>query len=129
MALGSEYNKRGSSRSITEIKKLRSGLHTRWWINNKRGKYRGSPQSDNKKCELKNGMNKLMCLIMAHMTKDDKHAHVSMNKGIKRHGDRAVEALLYEFGQIHKYDTFDPQVMEDIPNDIRKKTLHLITMI
>ena len=66
---------------------------------------------------------------MAHVAKNDRHAQVSVAKCIKIHGDRAVEAMLSKFGQIHKYDTFDPQVMEDIPKDIRREAFHLITTI
>ena len=66
---------------------------------------------------------------MAHVAKDSKHAHVSMNKGVKRHGEKAVEALLSEFGQIHNYDTFDPQRIENLPSDVKSGALNLITMI
>ena len=40
-----------------------------------------------------------------------------------------MEALLSEFGQIHKYDTFDPQHIDDLPKDVRREALNLITMI
>ena len=39
----------------------------------------------------------------------DKYSQMSVSKGIKRHGDKALDALLSEFGQIHKHDTFIPQ--------------------
>jgi len=56
-------------------------------------------------------MNKHMEVIMAHVKKIDKHAQVSVNKEITRHGDKALEALLSEFGQLNNYNTFDPQYM------------------
>ena len=78
---------------------------------------------------MRNSMDKLMGVIMAHLSKDSKHAHVSVNKGVKMHGKKAVEALLFMFGQIHKYDTFDPQHMDDLPKDVSREALNLITMI
>ena len=40
--------------------------------------------------------------IMSQIQKSDKHAHISVNKGIKRHGEKAINSLLLEFGQLHK---------------------------
>ena len=40
-----------------------------------------------------------------------------------------MEALLSEFGQIHKYDTFDPQYMDKLPAEAKREALSLITMI
>ena len=78
---------------------------------------------------MRNSMNTLMGVIMVHLEKDNKHAYVSVNKGIKMHDEKAVEALLSEFGQIHKYDTFDPQRIGDFPKDVKAKALNLIAMI
>ena len=66
---------------------------------------------------------------MAHVAKSDKHAQVSVNKGIKRHGDKALETLLSEFGQLQNHNTFDPQHMQYLPIEVRKEALNLITMI
>ena len=41
----------------------------------------------------------------------------------------ALNALLREFGQIHKHDTFIPQLSKNLTNEQRKEALHLITMI
>ena len=49
-------------------------------------------------------MSKLMDLIMLNIGKDDRHTQVSVNEDIKRHGDKALEVLLSEFSQLHKYD-------------------------
>ena len=42
-------------------------------------------------------MSNFMNVIMLHITKDDKHAQVSVKEGLKRPGDKALEALLKEF--------------------------------
>ena len=78
---------------------------------------------------MHNIMNKLMDVIMAHLANYSKHAHVSVNKGVKIHSGKVVEALLSEFDQIHKYDTFDPQHIDELPEDVRREALNLITMI
>lgn len=55
-----------------------------------------------------------MDVIMTHLSKDDKHPHVSIKEGMKRHDDRALETLLKEFGQTHKHDTFDHQMIDNL---------------
>ena len=70
-----------------------------------------------------------MDVIMLQLSKEDKHAQVSIKEGIKRHGDRAMEALLKEFGQLHKYNTFDPQRANQLTQDMKNEALNLITMI
>ena len=52
-----------------------------------------------------------------------------MKKGIKTHEEKALEALLSEFGQIHIHDTFLPQMAETLTANQRKEALQLITMI
>ena len=59
----------------------------------------------------------------------DKYSQMSVSKGIKRHGDKALDALQSEFGQIHKHDTFIPQHANQLTFEQRKEALQLITMI
>ena len=82
--------------------KTRSGIGPRWHNAKKEGKK--SKGSERTKDEL----NQVMGIIMAQVSGIDKHAHVSVNEGVKRHGSEALHALLSEFGQIHKHDTFEP---------------------
>ena len=99
---------------IRKTGKLRSGVKSVRWANYKKGKRRiKSSNNTTVKCE-KNNMSKFMDIIMLQVTKDDKHAQVSVPEGIRRHGDKALDALLKEFGQVHKYDTFDPQHMHKL---------------
>ena len=74
-------------------------------------------------------LNQVMGIILAQTTRKDKHAHVSVNEGIRRHGDEALHALLSEFGQIHKHDTFEPLDIDSISKEVKKEALNLITMI
>ena len=52
-----------------------------------------------------------------------------MAKGVKRHGDMALHALMAEFGQIHKHKTFEPLDASKLPAEVKAKALALITMI
>ena len=54
---------------------------------------------------------------------------MSVPKDIKRHGEKALEALLSEFGQIYNYDTVQPQRTDALTPAQRKEALHLITII
>ena len=74
-------------------------------------------------------MNKFMDIIMLQLGKDDKHAQVSVKEGLKRHGDKALTALLKEFGQLHKYDKLDPQIIDNLSFEKRKEALNIITMV
>ena len=74
-------------------------------------------------------MSKLMDIIIAHVTKDDKHAQASVNDGIKRHGNKALEALLSEFMQLRKHNIFDPQHMNNLPKNTKYEALNLTNMI
>ena len=63
------------------------------------------------------------------IAKNNKYDQVSVNKGIRRHGDKALEALSSEFSQIHNHDTFSPQMASKLTAEQRKEPLQLITMI
>ena len=63
------------------------------------------------------------------MLKSHKNTHVYISEGIKRHGEKEMNALLSRFGQLHKYNTFDPQPIENLTNEVNKKYFNLITMV
>ena len=44
--------------------------------------------------------------ILTQISKIDKYAQVSVSEGIKRHGDRAIAAVLIEFSQLNNKDVF-----------------------
>lgn len=48
---------------------------------------------------------------------------------IKRYGDKPLHALLSEFGQIHKHDTFDQLNIGNLLKEAKREALNLITMI
>ena len=64
-------------------------------------------------------MSKHMEVIMVHIAKDNQHTHMSKNEGRKRHGDKALEALLSEFGQLYKYNIVDSQHTDDLSKEVR----------
>ena len=60
-----------------------------------------------------------MGTVFAQITRKDKHAQSSVPKGRERHGEKALNALLSEFGQIHKHATAEQ----------RNQVLQIINMI
>jgi len=52
--------------------------------------------------------------VFAQITRKDKHAQTSVPKDIEKHGEKTLNALLAEFGQIHKHDTFTPQFANEL---------------
>ena len=74
-------------------------------------------------------MSKFMDIIMLQLGKDDNHAQVLVKECLRRHGDKVLTALLKEFGHLHKYDTFDPQIMDNLSFEERKEALNIFTMV
>ena len=70
-----------------------------------------------------------MGFMLRQLSKTDKHAHVSVKKGLKINGEKALNALLSVFGQIKGHDTFDPQMASKLTHKDKKGVLSLITMI
>ena len=81
------------------------------------------------KTKVKDTVNQVIGIIMVHVSKNDKHTHVSVNEGIRRHGDEALHILLSEFGQIHRHDTFEHLDISKLLAEVKKEALNLITMI
>ena len=54
---------------------------------------------------------------------------MSVPKGVKRHGEKAINALLAEYGQIHGHGTFQPLMSNTLTSEQRKNALQIITMI
>ena len=54
---------------------------------------------------------------------------MSAKKGIKKHGDVAINAILKEYAQLHDLDVFKPRHKNDLSEDQLKECLRLITLI
>ena len=52
--------------------------------------------------------------IFTQLAKNDKYDQKTVNKWIRKHGELALDALLKEFDQIHKHDTFISQMVKDL---------------
>ena len=68
-------------------------------------------------------------VTMTQLSKEDKYAQVSVGEGIKRHGDKAVAAVLAEFGQLNDNQVFKPCDPSQLPKSAKREALNLITMI
>ena len=66
---------------------------------------------------------------MTQMSKEDKYAQVSVNEGIKRHGEKAVTAVLAEFGQLNDKQVFKQCDANNLYKAAKREALNLITMI
>jgi len=51
---------------------------------------------------------KTVGVMMAQLSKEDKYAQVSVSEGIKRHGVKAIEAVLSEYTQLNDRNIFRP---------------------
>ena len=65
--------------------------------------------------QIKEGsMSEFVHVIFTQLAKNNKYDQKSVNKGIRKHGELVLDALLKEFGQIHKHDTFILQMVKDL---------------
>ena len=67
--------------------------------------------------------------MFSQISKDSKYAQVGMKEGIRRHGDKALEALLFELTQLDEKETFRPLLASSMTNEERKMALNLLTII
>ena len=67
--------------------------------------------------------------LFTQLSKVDKYAQVSVNEGIRRHGDKAVAAVLAEFSQLNDKGVFRPRKINELNTRQRSEALNLITMV
>ena len=54
---------------------------------------------------------------------------MSAKAGIRKRGDKAIEALLTEFMQLHDTKTFEPMFAHRLTRNQKRKALHLLSLI
>jgi len=52
---------------------------------------------------------KLVCITITQLSRTEKYVQLSIKEGIRRHGDKALEAVLKEYSQLDDKEMFDPQ--------------------
>mmetsp|Transcript_26617 Transcript_26617/g.41320 ORF Transcript_26617/g.41320 Transcript_26617/m.41320 type:complete len:590 (+) Transcript_26617:1688-3457(+) len=57
------------------------------------------------------------------------HTQMSAKTGIKKHGERAIEALLKELAQLEDMNTFEPQHAQKLTREQRSEALRIINLI
>ena len=79
------------------------------WISEKRQSSK-QVNSNQKLVNLKTNdlFQRILRVTMTQMSKEDKYAQVSVNEGIKRHGEKAIVAVLKEFSQLKDKKVFKP---------------------
>lgn len=80
--------------------------------------------------QSKDTFRKIVGVLMSQMTKEDKYAQVSVEEGVRQHGEQAIEAVLAEFTQLNDHDIFYiPKHNRDLTADMKKEALNLITLV
>ena len=67
--------------------------------------------------------------MMSQISKESKNAQVSVREGIRRFGDKAVEALMIELTQLDDKNTFTPVMANTLDKNERKMALNLLAVI
>ena len=83
-----------------KIDKSRSAKYNKW-VNPKKHINKAKT-----KIKAKDAFRKVMGIMLSQLSNTDKQAQVSVSAGLKSHGDKALNALLSEFVQIERHDTF-----------------------
>ena len=63
------------------------------------------------------------------LAKDDKYAQVSVTEGIRRHGEKAIMAVLSEYAQLDDKKVFSACDVNKLNAGEKRKALNLITMV
>lgn len=68
-------------------------------------------------------------LVMNQMSKFKEYNNISMKEGIKKYGDKAVEAILKEYLQLTDSDSFIPRHGKDLTSSQKRRALNLIALV
>ena len=73
----------------------------------------------------------MTCIIMSQINQEDEYAQVSLNEGIKRYGEKAVEAMKKEYAQLGEKDkdVFETQDPKKLTKEQKRKALRAINLI
>ena len=66
---------------------------------------------------------------MTQIAKESKHAQVNVEEGIRRYGERAVQAIFNKYAQLDNKDTFSPEDESRLIMEQKRETLKLITIL
>ena len=101
------------------------------WINDQVNNTATSKVSNKKVLNLKTNdiYRRIVGVTLTQLSKEDKYAQVSVKEGIKRHGNKAIAAVLSEFSQLNDKHVFRPRQADELTNMDKKQSLNLITMI
>ena len=81
------------------------------------------------KVKQSNTFRKVLGITMTQIAKESKHAQVNVKEGIKRYGDRAVQAVFNEYAQLDNKDTFMPENANKLSLEQKREALNLITIV
>ena len=74
-------------------------------------------------------LRKVTGIVMNQISKQDRYAQVSVKEGVRRHGQKAVNAVLSEFAQLNDKDIFTPVSAKSMTSSDKREALNLITLV
>ena len=72
---------------------------------------------------------RVMAITMAHISSATKHDQVSVEEGIRRFGDKAIEAVLSEYAQLNDKNVFKSRFANELSSKQKTDALNLITIV
>ena len=66
---------------------------------------------------------------LMQLSTTDRYAQVSINEGIRRHGDKAMAAILNKYTQLNDKKVFKPYMASELTRKEKVDALNLITMV
>ena len=83
----------------------------------------------NFKVKVKDMFRRVVALTMTHIKSAAKHEQVSVKEGIRRFGDKTVDAVLTEYAQLNEKNVFAPVNANKLTKKQKSDALTLLTMI
>ena len=99
------------------------------WIGNLQQSNKPKHKTSKINMNTKDMLRNVIGITMTQISKEDRYAHVSINEGIKRHGQKAIDAVLAEFMQLNDQKVFKPVVPNSLNDNDKREALNLITML
>lgn len=81
------------------------------------------------KVKVRDMLRRVMKITMAQIASSSKHDQVSVEEGIRRYRNKAIEAALMEYTQLNDKNVFRPRLASELTSKQKAAALNLITMV
>lgn len=79
--------------------------------------------------KAKDMFRKMIAVTMTQLSKEDKYPQVLVREGIKRHSQKAIEAVLAKFIQLYDRQVFRPVMPNELSTEKKRAALNLMSMV